>query len=181
MKPKFALLGALAVVPLLASCSMAPGLQDKIPGIKQISRQVEEVIVEPQGKQLSVWFVKPADEEISLVPVERSAFGKDVVETAIEELLKGPNGAEEESGVSSEIPKGTILLGVERKDDEEIVVNLSRRFASGSGPTSMETRMEQLSKTLQGVAGSSRVYVNVEGERLTASSADGLEIQQPIY
>lgn len=180
MKAKFALLGALVVVPLLSSCSMVPGLSEKIPGLKEISKQVEGVVVEPQAKQLSVWFVTPNNEELALVAVQRSAFGKDIVETAVEELLKGPNGAEEESGISSEIPKGTILLGVGRKDDE-IVLNLSRRFASGSGPTSMETRLEQLSKTLQGVAGSSKVYVNVEGERLTASATDGLEIQQPIY
>lgn len=180
MKAKFALVGAFVVVPLLSSCSMVPGLSEKIPGLKEIGKQVEGVVVEPQGKQLSVWLVTANGEEVALVPVQRSAFGKDVVETAVEELLKGPNGAEEKSGISSEIPKGTILLGIERKDDE-IVVNLSRRFASGSGPTSMETRLEQLSKTLQGVASSSKVYVNVEGERLTASATDGLEIQQPIY
>jgi spore germination protein GerM len=168
------------IVPLVASCSMIPGFNEAKKQVEGIVATHKELQAVPQGKQVSVWFVTPHDDELTLTPVQRSAFGKDIVETAVEELLKGPDATEEQSGISSEIPKGTILLGVERKDDE-IVLNLSRRFASGSGATSMETRMEQLSKTMQEIAGSSKVFVNVEGERLTASAADGLEIQQPIY
>ena len=43
----------------------------------------------------------------------------------------------------------------------------------------MQTRMEQLKRTVASVAGDKKVFLNVEGKRLVAA-AEGLEVQQPI-
>lgn len=134
---------------------------------------------EKRKKGLTVWFVKEKGEELELVEVPRPKTGNDPVEAAVSELLMGPDEEESSKGISSEIPRGTILLGIE-KDGEKIELNLSKRFTAGGGPTSIQTRLDQLSKTVSRVAGDSKVYLSVEGERLSANQFDGLEIKQPI-
>jgi len=133
----------------------------------------------PRGKDLKVFFVREANNQLDIVPISRPKYSSDALTGAIEELLQGPDNNEVSKGVGTEIPRGTILLGIKRSGDN-IELNLSKRFAASAGPTSMETRLEQLSRTVKAVEGDVDVYVNIEGERLTATSADGLEIAQPI-
>jgi spore germination protein GerM len=130
------------------------------------------------GNSAEVWFVKPGTDNIELVKVSRKLVGRNKLEAALTELLRGPTGEEEAQGLASEIPKGTILLGVKPLDDD-YEIDLSRRFNSGGGEASMQTRMEQLKRTVASVAGDKKVYLNVEGKRLVAA-AEGLEVQQPI-
>lgn len=128
---------------------------------------------------MKVWFVKTKGDSIEIVAVERRASGTDRLKQAVEDLLRGPSVEEEASGLSSEIPKGTLLLGV-RSLGDDFEIDLSRRFASGGGSTSLETRLEQLKRTVSEVVGNRKVYLNVEGERLFAAAGEGLEVKQPI-
>ncbi len=128
---------------------------------------------------VTVWFVKAEGEDLTLVPVVRSKTGGDPVESAVSQLLAGPDDSESKEGISSEIPRGTILLGIEKEGDK-IEVNLSQRFTSGGGPLSIQTRLDQLAKTVNKVAGESKVFLSIEGDRLSANQIDGLEIKQPI-
>ncbi len=136
-------------------------------------------MLKQDGKKIQVWFVSTANGEVSVVPVERSLRGGDTLKDGVEELLRGPDDSEAASGMASEIPRGTILLGINR-DGNEIEINLSKRFSSGGGPDSVEARLEQLAKTVKSVVPDAEVYVDVEGQRLTASSIDGIEINQPL-
>lgn len=134
----------------------------------------------PKSKSLNIWFVREEAGNLELTAVSRPKTSTDALTGALEELLQGPDRADYNSGIGTEIPRGTILLGVKRKDGG-VEVNLSKRFAAGGGPTSLETRLQQLARTVKDIEGSNvDVFVNIEGERLTASSADGLEIAQPI-
>jgi spore germination protein GerM len=140
---------------------------------------LEGLTGEDSGGKVHVWFVKPVGEDLKLVEVTRPLGHGDAFKDSVEELLRGPSGQEMQAGIGSEIPKGTILLGVEKKG-ETIELNLSRRFASSGGSSSLETRLEQLRRTVEATAGSSKVYLDVEGERLSTTAGDGLEIKQPI-
>lgn len=133
----------------------------------------------PRGKDLSIWFVKEDNGNLDLVPVSRPKFSEDALTSAIDELLQGPDRKDLNAGIGTEIPRGTILLGLKRNGGS-VELNLSKRFAAGGGPTSMETRLKQLARTVKDIEGDVDVFVNIEGERLTASNADGLEIAQPI-
>lgn len=128
---------------------------------------------------MKIWFVKPINDQLSLVPVIRTLSGSDQLAEAVEQLLSGPTSNESDAGLSSEIPKGTTLLGVKRADGD-VELNLSKAFASSGGGRSLETRIEQLSRTVSTLAGSQKVYLAIEGERLSASPGDGLEIKQPL-
>jgi spore germination protein GerM len=131
------------------------------------------------GDRLTVWFAQQNGEELALVPVTRTFTGGDRLKGAVEELLRGPSDEEIARGLGSEIPRGTILLGI-GGHGSVIDVNLSRRFASGGGALSLETRVEQLRRTVADAAGARKVYLAVEGERIYTAAGEGLEIKQPL-
>ncbi len=159
------LLVILATLAVLSACSTRTILGD--------------LTGEDNGRKLHIWFVKTAGDQLTLVEVSRQSGRGDSVKQSVEDLLTGPSGQEIQAGLGSEIPRGTILLGVEEKAGT-IELNLSRRFASGGGSSSLETRIEQLRRTVTDSAGSKKVFLNVEGHRLTSASGEGLEIKQPI-
>lgn len=133
----------------------------------------------PRGKDLNIWFVKADKGNLALVAVSRPKYSEDALTGAIEALLQGPDRSDYNSGIGTEIPRGSILLGLKRGNGS-VELNLSKRFAAGGGPTSMEMRLKQLVRTVKDIEGNLDVFINIEGERLTASNADGLEIAQPI-
>lgn len=166
----FCLLCVFVLLPFTSACTGMGGPQ---------ADSVTDTKTEKKKKGITVWFCKANDDDIELVPVVRSKTGTDDLHSAIDQLLMGPDNSEAENGLSSEIPKGTILLDI-KEDGENIELNLSKRFSSGGGPLSIETRLKQLSKTVGTVVGDSKVYLNIEGTRLSAVGADGLEVTQPI-
>ena len=131
------------------------------------------------GDRLKVWFAKQAGDDLRLVPVWRQSSSSDRLKEAVEELLKGPSDQEIASGLGSEIPRGTILLGTAPAGND-VELNLSRRFASGGGARSLETRIDQLSRTVADCAGDKKVFLSVEGERIYTAAGEGLEIKQPL-
>lgn len=177
-KPIRALAIGLAVSLIAASvssCSFFP-----IGGGKSLKSNVVKGEYVPRGKNLNIWFVKEKAGNLELVAVSRPKIATDALSSALEELLQGPDKSDYNAGIGTEIPRGTILLGVKRHDGN-VEINLSKRFAAGGGPTSLETRLQQLARTVKDIEGNNvDVFVNIEGERLTAASADGLEIAQPI-
>ncbi len=152
-------------MPLLSACTTEPVLTG------------QDISTAP----VRVWFVQPAGSKLNLVAVDRTHFrGCDRLEEAVSELLAGPSSKERDSeNLGSEIPAGTILLGVNR-GERNVELDLSARFASGGGSTSMSMRLEQLTRTVAEAAGSDKVYLLVEGKRLEATSGEGLEVKQPL-
>jgi spore germination protein GerM len=131
------------------------------------------------GPGLNVWFVKSKASGLEMVSVIRKASRQDLLQQSVQELLEGPDAEEERAGLGTEIPRGTILLGMSRKGND-IEINLSRRFAAGGGSTSFLARLDQLRKTVSAPAGSNDVYLSVEGKRLNVEEGEGIEIHQPI-
>lgn len=129
-----------------------------------------------------ICFTRLRNGEISYVSVKRHGIERDSQDLAlaIKLLLDGPTSAELQTGIGSEIPKGTVLLSV-RRSKGAIVLDLSRRFSSGGGLESIESRLEQLARTVRSVAGPNvPVYLNVEGRRLSMTPGEGVEVKQPI-
>jgi spore germination protein GerM len=140
---------------------------------------VNATIVSPkQTAGADIWFVKEKNKELELVPVKRKLVGTNQIQAAVEELLRGPATDESTTGFASEIPRGTILIGL-TKHGNDFDLNLSHRFTTGGGTNSFDTRMEQLRKTVSEVAGKHKVYLSIEGKRLEFAG-EGLEVKQPI-
>jgi spore germination protein GerM len=166
---------SLAMGSLLSSCTHHTNLPK---AERHITGQIKGHS-DSEAREMKIWFVKPVNDQVSLVPVIRTLTHSDQLAEAVEQLLTGPTPNEKAAGLSTEIPKGTTLLGVKRSDGT-VELNLSKDFASSGGGTSLETRIEQLSRTVSDLAGSQKVYVAIDGERLSATPGDGLEIKQPI-
>lgn len=164
------LLLALPLVAALSSCSFTRTiLNDDVPLEKRM----------PQFREVRVFFVRERHGALGMEPVVRRVSSKTAIQDCVHELLRGPNPNEESTGVSTEIPRGTILIGVTETPDE-VDLNISQRFASGGAGSSLETRLDQLKNTVAECAGTRKVFLDIEGKRLTATAGDGLEIKQPI-
>ena len=134
--------------------------------------------IAPKFAQVRVWFVRDHNGTMNLIPVVRTVATRTMVHDAIQQLLQGPTDEEIATGLSSEIPKGTVLINVD-EGGENVELNLSQRFSNGAGE-SLETRMEQLRRTITDSVNNRKVFLDVEGKRLTEASGEGLEVKQPI-
>ncbi len=162
----------------LSACHIFPDPKES-GGEKIDQKEKVEVVKEySQKNDVEIYFAKKNGDELDLVAVHRPIRGDNRLNATLEELLRGPTPDEEKSGLLSEIPKGTILLGIKEKEGE-CEIDLSKRFSTGS-VSSMQTRLDQLIKTVTPLADDQKIYLDVEGKRLEASSFDGLEIKQPI-
>lgn len=169
----------IAVIGLVSLSSAACQNRTILHDVDTVSKMTNIDSVPDANKDVKVWFVKMTNDELALTPVERNLGGGDHLANAVQQLLEGPSSSEASTGLASEIPRGTLLLGV-KHEGEDIELNLSKRFASAGGGTSLETRIEQLRRTVTNLAGSRKVYLDIEGERLSTTTGDGLEIKQPI-
>ena len=182
---------SLLFLPFLSSCA---GNRTILSESKRPHKSVSATVVKPGDKTL-VWFVKADGDKIGYEPVSRicrPAVGTEeqtatmkAVEAAVVELLQGPSAEEEAAGLGSEVPRGTVLISVgPTKDQSGIVLNLSKRFLSGSGAESFGLRLEQLKRTVNEIVShdspAKAVFLNVEGERLSQATGDGIDVAQPI-
>lgn len=158
----------LATSILLSSCQ----------GRTILSEEESTVPREQRFKANSVWFVKTVDGEPKLTCVKRKLASRNVA-GSVQELLSGPTDTELDNGYGSEIPRGTVLLGV-RSQGDAVELDLSHRFATGGGVTSLETRLEQLSRTVKSAEPHKDVYLHIEGKRLAMIGGEGIEVKQPI-
>ncbi|MDD3013622.1 MAG: GerMN domain-containing protein [Candidatus Gastranaerophilales bacterium] len=140
--------------------------------IKKQKQQVRE-------DQVSIYFVKQVStKKNQVVPVKRM-IKLDKIETAINELLKGPSIAEKDFGLFTEIPEKTKLIGIKESPDK-VEINLSNDFGSGGGSESMKLRLRQVSYTAIDAADGKPVYLNLNDKKAKFIGGEGLEIPQPL-
>lgn len=177
---RISLLSLFLSVSVLGACHIFPDPKDASGGekVEVVQDDQKGAQKDTQKAEVEIYFAKKNGEELELVAVHRPIRGENKLNDTLEELLRGPTPEEEKDGLLSEIPKGTILLGI-RDAEGESEIDLSKRFSTGS-VSSMQTRLDQLTKTVTPLAGDKKIYLDVEGKRLEASSFDGLEIKQPI-
>jgi hypothetical protein len=104
--------------------------------------------------------------------------GVDDLAGALTALLDGPTEDEAATGLSSTIPEGTELLGVEVSDGVAFV-DLSREFETGGGSLSMMGRVAQVVYTATRFEGIDSVRFLLEGSPLDLLGGEGLIIDQP--
>jgi spore germination protein GerM len=166
---------------LLASCAERTVLNETGPVSSGASNKTStgDLVGE---RQVNVCLIKIENNELKPVEVKRPLVGNEPLKTSVEELLRGPSPEEANQGLSSEIPRGTLLLGITSvpKEPNHLELNLSKRFLMGGGTDSIEARLDQLSRTVSQVAGDKKVYLNIEGKRLEIAGGEGIEVRQPI-
>lgn len=185
------LLLALAVLGLAAACGGGdegagttqtpateppPATETEAPATTgETPTEPDETITIDETLNLRVYLTR--DDTIGvvsrLVP-QTEAVGR----VAMEELLGGPTGQEQEIGFSTQIPDGTELLDLSVADGVA-TVNLSSTFAEGGGSATMFARLAQVVYTLTQFPTVQSVEFQLDGEPVTTFSSEGIVLDGP--
>lgn len=128
----------------------------------------------PTTTDVSVYFLRGEQ----LQPVRRAVTGAGVGAAAVRALLDGPSAAERRGGLTSTVPTGTALLGLDIAGGTA-TVDLTGRFESGGGSLSMTARVAQVVFTLTRFPNVDRVVFELDGTRVTALGGEGVDLSTP--
>ena len=123
---------------------------------------------------VTVYFLR--DER--LVIAHRSVAAPAVLRGAIEALLAGPTADEAAVGMTSTVPAGTTVLGVDL-DDGLATIDLSGEFGSGGGSLSMFGRVAEVVFTATQFPNVDRVVFWMEGAPIEFLGGEGLILTEP--
>jgi len=98
-----------------------------------------------------------------------------VATVAMNALLAGPQGLAAQTGMTTQIPTGTRLLGVSIASGAA-TVDLSGSFQSGGGSLSMQLRAAQVVYTLTQFATVQRVEFKLDGTAVGTIGGEGLMV-----
>lgn len=133
-------------------------------------------VPDEERRAVSVYFLQ--GEEL-IVGESREPTTEGVAGEALRELLEGPNDFEQDVGLTSAIPSGTRLIGVDI-DDGVARIDLSDEFESGGGSQSMQARVAQVVYTATQFAQVDRVRILIDGEEVDAIGGEGLVVEEPL-
>lgn len=130
----------------------------------------------PAQLSLEVWFARDG----GLVAVRREHAPTQAVATAaVSALLDGPTATERNAGITSAVPGGTRLLGINIQNGVA-TVDLTSEYQSGGGSLSMQTRLGQVVYTLTQFPTVQRVRFRLDGSPVNVFSSEGIVLDHPV-
>ena len=140
-----------------------------------------DIMPADEDNEAQVYFLKVANgDSVKFSTTKKEVKSQsDKFRAAMEALFSGPNGLEKMSGVYSEIPPETKLLGI-REDADSYTINISDDFEMGGGADSMKVRVNQLVTTATQASGGKDVYLEINGKRAEYVGGEGIMILQPL-
>ena len=138
----------------------------------------EKKIVPKNDRVVGIYYTNLSDGELRCLYKEVPQ-GEAKFNYAIKSLLAGPTIKEINQGYSSEIPKGTKLLGM-KDTDKAYIINISDEFQYGGGTESQYLRLNQLIKTVVSLKLDKPVYLYLNGRKAEVIGGEGIQITQPL-
>lgn len=126
--------------------------------------------------QVNVYFTR--NEKIATAH-RQVPYTKETAKAAMEELLKGLNAQEKETGMFTTVPTSTLLLGI-AVNDKVATVDLSKEYESGGGTLSMSLRLAQVVYTLTQFPTIDAVQFKLDGKAVEVFSGEGLILDHPV-
>jgi len=149
------------------------------PTIPNQSGNPNTTVQQQSSQEVQIYWLNASGDEIELTPstltVENAADQGEILETALINLLEGP----ESEAYTSTIPEGTKLLGMSIEEDG-VHINLSQEFTSGGGSASMTGRLAQILYTATSLNPDSSVWIDIEGEPLEFLGGEGIVVARPM-
>ena len=170
MRKLIALLSALLLVVAIAACGDdGEGTATTTSGVPSAGSGTTS----PAGDMSAVKVYFALDEAVATAgrTVAAPAVGKG----AVEALLAGPEGIEVEMGMTTEIPEGTELLGLDIADGVA-TVDLSGEFEAGGGSLSMQLRVAQVVFTLTQFDTVDTVEFRIDGAPVASIGGEGVMV-----
>jgi len=144
-----------------------------------------QTTTEARTVTVQAWFARPQVEGRSagdprLFVVHRTIPATEGIgAAAVNELLAGPESIESAADVSTAVPDGTRLLGLNIANGLA-TVDLSSEFESGGGSLSMQMRLAQMVYTLTQFPTVKRVQFQLDGEPVRVFSGEGIVLDKPV-
>ena len=174
MTPRRSALWACAL--LLAACSSGGGSSSPSRTPTPTASPTPSATASPGATSaVSVYFLSGE----KLQPVRRVATGTGVGAAAVTALLAGPSAAERAGGLTSAIPTGTTLLGLNIAGGVA-TVDLTSSYASGGGSLSMTARVAEVVFTVTRFPTVQRVSFRLDGQPVTALGGEGVDLSRPV-
>lgn len=130
----------------------------------------------PSGRALEVWFARGG----RLVEALRTHTATPRVATAaLAALLAGPTRAERAAGLTTDIPRGTRLLGVTIANGVASV-DLTSGYEAGADARSLQLRLAQVVYTLTQFPTVKAVRFELNGAPVNVSSSSGIVLGHPV-
>lgn len=116
----------------------------------------------------------------NLLSVHRSVrvTGGAVATATMTSLLAGPTSGERGAGITTTIPAGTTLNGIDISNGTA-TVDLSKAYESGGGSLSMSARLAQVTYTMTQFPTVQRVTFKLDGKPVTVFSGEGIILDHP--
>ena len=131
---------------------------------------------EPRTFTYQVWLTQ--GEGFLFVSQRTATFDPGVGRIALENLFSGPNSAEREAFIGTEVPEGTELLGLDI-DDGVATVDLSDEFADSGGSLEETVRLAQVVYTITQFDTVRSVRFRIEGEPVETFGSHGIVLDRP--
>jgi spore germination protein GerM len=120
---------------------------------------------------------------VNLVPSQVTVAANETPIKALEKALKTLLESQLQDTLTSTIPPGTRLLGLEGipgNSISKVRIDLSKEFTTGGGSTSMTGRLGQILYTATSIDPNTQVWIEVEGQPLLTLGGEGVEVEQPL-
>lgn len=103
---------------------------------------------------------------------------RQVATAAMTELLAGPTASDSAAGLTTAIPSGTVLLGIDVAGGIA-TVDLTGAFGSGGGSLSMVSRLAEVTYTLTQFPTITGVNFRLDGKAVTVFGGEGIVLDHP--
>lgn len=155
----------------------AKKIENKQTKTQEVKQQTSQK-VPPKASVIAIYFTNTKDGELR--PIYKTLpEGQAKINFAVKTLIAGPSIKEINQGYSSEIPKGTKLLGL-RTNGSSYIIDISDDFQYGGGTESQYLRLKQLIKTIVYLKPDKPVYLYLNGKKAEVIGGEGIQITQPL-
>lgn len=145
-------------------------------GPKKKGNKGSEEPSEPRTFTYQVWLTQ--GEGFLFVSRRTAQFEPGVGRIALNDLLSGPNDAEREAFIGTEIPDGTELLGL-NIEDGVATVDLSGEFAESGSSLEETVRLAQVVYTITQFDTVRSVRFRIDGEPVEVFGSHGIALDRP--
>ncbi len=174
------------VVGLIAFNVLMPKPEIKPDDIQVSERSIEEEQAEQPVKKekvyVNIYFIGKNEHNEEVYKAVKREYNKDIdgskIKFAINSLIRGPQPAERQRGVYTEVPSGAEVINITEQPDK-VIVNLNSAFVNGGGTDSLYKRLYQLIKTAH-LNSNVPVYLYIDGQKADVVGGEGIMISQPL-
>ena len=155
----------------------AKKIENKQTKTQEVKQQTSQKVA-PKASVIAIYFTNTKDGELR--PIYKTLpEGQAKINFAVKTLIAGPSIKEINQGYSSEIPKGTKLLGL-RTNGSSYIIDISDDFQYGGGTESQYLRLKQLIKTIVSLKPDKPVYLYLNAKKAEVIGGEGIQITQPL-